>query len=172
MNRKGNYNDLINKIKKIRRKIPDIALRTTLIVGFPGEDENDFAELVKFVKEVKFERLGVFKYSREEGTPAYNMSNQINEDTKEYRYNKIMELQKGIAYKNNKNMIDKIIEVIIEEKYDDTYYLARTAYDAPEIDNLVYISGGNINIGDIINCRITDAYEYDLIGENVNESTK
>lgn len=171
MGREGTTEELLDVINKIRTKIPDIALRTSIIVGFPGETQEDFDNLKDFIKVVKFDRLGVFQYSQEEGTKAAKMKNQIVKKTKEKRYNKIMEIQQDISYNKNRNYIGKVIEVIIDERIEDEF-LGRTVYDAPEIDNTVYVRGKNINIGDIIKVKITDAFEYDLMGEKTNESTK
>ena len=171
MRREGTTEELLNVIEKLREEIPDIALRTSLIVGFPGETKDDFDNLKDFIKVVKFDRLGVFQYSQEEGTKAAKMEKQIDKKTKEKRYNKIMEIQQDISYNKNRKYIGKEIEVIIDEKIEDEF-IGRTVYDAPEIDNTVYVRGKNINIGDIIKVKITDAFEYDLMGEKINESTK
>lgn len=171
MRREGTTEELLNVIEKLRNKIPDIALRTSMIVGFPGETINDFNNLKDFIKVVKFDRLGVFQYSQEEGTKAAKMEKQIDKKTKEKRYNKIMEIQQDISYNKNRNYIGQEFKVIIDETIEDEF-IGRTIYDAPEIDNTVYVRGKNINIGDIINVKITDAFEYDLMGEKINESTK
>ena len=171
MRREGTTEELLNVIEKLREEIPDIALRTSMIVGFPGETKDDFDNLKDFIKVVKFDRLGVFQYSQEEGTKAAKMIDQIDKNTKEKRYNKIMEIQQDISYNKNRKYIGKEIEVIIDEKIEDEF-IGRTVYDAPEIDNTVYVRGKNINIGDIIKIKITDAFEYDLMGEKINESTK
>jgi ribosomal protein S12 methylthiotransferase len=171
MNRKGKRRGIFTLIKNIRIMIPDIVIRTSLIVGFPGEADEDFNDLLDFVKEIKLDRLGVFKYSREVGTAADKLDGHLSEDIKNERYSRIMELQQKISLNKNRNLIGKTIEVIIEE-IDDDYYLGRSKYDAPEIDNQVYIYTDKLNIGDIVKCRIIDAYEYDLIGEIINEFTK
>ncbi|HLV09457.1 MAG TPA: radical SAM protein, partial [Halanaerobiales bacterium] len=171
MNRKGSRQDLIKLINRIRKEIPGVALRTSLIVGFPGEREEDFSDLLDFVREIRFERLGVFKYSREENTAAANFKNQIPQKIKEERYKILMELQRKIAYNNNQRMIGKELEVIIDEFQVDLAY-GRTRYDAPDVDNQVIISSRGFETGDFVNCCITEAYEYDLLGEKSNESTK
>jgi ribosomal protein S12 methylthiotransferase len=171
MRREGTTEELLEVIEKLRNEIPDIALRTSMIVGFPGETKEDFNNLKDFIKVVKFDRLGVFQYSQEEGTKAAKMEKQIDKKTKEKRYNKIMEIQQDISYNKNRKYIGKEIEIIIDEKIEDEF-IGRTVYDAPEIDNTVYVRGNNINIGDIIKVKITDAFEYDLMGEKINESTK
>ena len=171
MNRRGSREDLINLINNLRKHIPDLVIRTSLIVGFPGEGEEEFQDVVDFIKELKFDRLGVFKYSREEDTAAANFRGQISEQIKSERYNKIMEIQQEIAYNNNQKLLNKELEVIVDE-VDGSNVLARTEYDAPEVDNQVYIPAKNIRVGDIVKCNIQEAYEYDLIGELKNEFTE
>ena len=166
MGRKGNSKDLVNLIEKIRTKIPDIVLRTSLIVGFPQETEKDFEELVDFVKNIKFSRLGVFKYSKEEGTPAFHMEGQVDEETKEFRFDKIMRIQQQISLENNKNLIGEELEVLVTDS-DDDYYLARSQYDTPEIDNQIYLDGSSLNIGDFVKCKITEARDYDLFASEI-----
>ncbi len=166
MNREGKRDDLVELINKLRKSIPDITLRTSLIVGFPGENEEDFQDLIGFVKKIKFDRLGVFKYSREENTPAALMSGQIDEETREKRFNEIMQIQQKNSLENNKSYIGKNLEVIVDEIEGD-HVFARSQYDAPEIDNQVIIinNNNNLHVGDIINCKIINAYEYDLVAE-------
>ncbi|NLM96692.1 MAG: 30S ribosomal protein S12 methylthiotransferase RimO [Halanaerobiaceae bacterium] len=171
MNRRGSREDLLLLIKKVRSYIPDIVLRTSLIVGFPGESTEDFQDLLNFVQEVSFGRLGVFKYSAEEGTAAYNIRPQIPDKIKIERQAKIMEFQQKISYNNNQSMLNKELEVIVDE-ITDAAILARTKYDAPDIDNQVYLPFSNLRIGDIRSCIIKQAYEYDLIGELKNEYIK
>jgi ribosomal protein S12 methylthiotransferase len=169
MNRRGSRKDLLNLIKEIRTAIPDVVIRTSLIVGFPGEEEEDFEDLLDFIQEVKFDRLGVFKYSREEDTAAAKFDFQIPAEIKEERFQRIMEKQQKIAANNNQKYVNSNLEVIVDE-IDKEYALGRTKYDAPEVDNLVYIMDGhNLKKGDIVKCRIKEAYEYDLIGELINE---
>ena len=170
MRREGTKEELLNVINDVRKNINDVALRTSLIVGFPGETEDDFNNLLSFIKEVKFDRLGVFQYSREEGTKAALMANQIDKEIKQKRYNKIMEIQQNISYNKNKELIDRELDVIIDEEIDDEF-IGRTVYDAPEIDNTVYVKGKDISIGDIVKVKITNAFEYDLMGEKIYEST-
>jgi len=127
--------------------------------------------MIDFIREVKFDRLGVFKYSREEDTAAANFCGQISDEIKEERYNKVMEIQQEISYNNNQEFINKELEVIIDE-IDENAAIARSKYDAPEIDNQVYISAKDIKIGEIVKCNIKEAYEYDLIGELKNDVAK
>lgn len=174
MNRRTNKRDLIKLIDKLRKRIPDIVLRTTLIVGFPGETEVHFKELKEFVENIKFDRLGVFTYSKEEGTPASRLSGQVSEKIKEKRQKEIMEIQQGISYNKNQEKVGSIVEVLIEEAIEqDREYLGRTYGDAPDIDGLVYVrSNTPAHVGDIMLTRISGALEYDLIGENIDEFSK
>lgn len=171
MNRKTSKESITNLINKLRAEIDGICIRTTLIVGFPGETEEAFNELYEFVKNTNFERLGVFTYSREEDTPAAKLPNQIDEDVKIIRRDKIMQLQKDILSKINSRFIGKIIEVLIEEKLDKNIYLARSYMDSPEIDCNIYVYS---EVDDLeqkfVNVRIFNSFEYDLEGELINES--
>jgi len=171
MNRKITKIEIIELIEKLRNRIPDIAIRTTLMVGFPGETQEQFEELYQFVKDMEFDKLGVFTYSREEGTPAANFKGQIPNKIKKHRLNQIMELQKNISYQKNKKKIGKIYDILIEEKIsDENIYIGRTKYDSPEVDGIVYLKSDKLEIpiGSIVKGKITDALEYDLIGEILN----
>ena len=170
MGRRIKKKDILLLIEYIRKTIPEVALRTSLIVGFPGETKKDFEELTSFVEKTKFERLGIFRYSREEGTPAYKFKPQIEEKVKESRFNELMLLQKELAEDINKGFKDKIMNVLVEEMKEDGYYIARSEYDAPEVDGLVYVKGKNLKIGEFYKVRITDTYEYDLVGEHIESS--
>lgn len=168
MNRRITKEEIENLIYRLRKEIPEIILRTTFIVGFPGEDDAKFEELYQFVEKIKFDRLGVFTYSREEGTPAYNFPNQLDEKIKEDRRNAIMELQQKISYHLNKKKVGNIYEVLIEEENGDGIYIGRSYMDSPEIDGIIYIrSDKALQTGDFIKVLITDCLEYDLIGEMV-----
>lgn len=167
MRRRTTQAEIQQTIDKLRNSIPEIHIRTTLIVGFPGETDEDFDNLYDFVERNKFERLGVFKYSREEGTSAAKMSNQVDEDVKEERLDSIMSLQMGISLEKNKEKISSVMPVIIDEIEEDSY-VGRTQFDSFEIDNSVIFKArenNSYNIGDIVNVRIIDAYDYDLVGE-------
>ncbi len=164
MGRKTKKKDIVSLIEYIRKEIPKVALRSSLIVGFPGETEKQFQELLSFINEIKFERLGLFRYSREEGTPAYRFKGQIRELEKERRFNHAMSLQQEISREINERFMGRTLKVLVEEKEED-YYIARTEYDAPEVDGSVYVKGKNLRIGNFYNARITDTYEYDLVGE-------
>ena len=168
MRRNSTSSSIRETIKKLRKRIPDIHIRTTLLVGFPGETEEDFSELEDFVKTAKIERLGVFSYSVEEGTEAGEMDEQISEEVKVARRDRIMELQSQISAETNEQKIGKCFEVMVDEILENGNYLGRTRYDAFEIDDEVAFTGRNGHMpGDIINVKITDAYEYDLVGEEV-----
>lgn len=172
MARRSSKEEIVSLIEKLRNSMPDIVLRTSLIVGFPGETEEDFQELYDFVKEVRFNRLGVFTYSREEDTAAYDMPDQIDEAVKQERLEKIMLLQKEISKENNEKLIGKSIKVLIEGQIDKEY-IGRTYMDAPEIDGKVYFtSKKNLLPGDFCTVIINNAYEYDLVGERVDEPCK
>lgn len=153
-------------IQKLRGKIPDLSLRTTFIVGYPGETEEQYQELYDFVKETKFDKMGVFTYSREENTYSYNLPNQIEEETKQDRKDRLMELQSEISLGINQKMIGKTIPCIVEALTQDGLVVARTYKDAPEIDGVCYINSEEMLVpGDIELVKITDADEYDLWGE-------
>ena len=170
MNRRTNKKQITSLIKKIRRAIPDVTIRTTLIVGFPGETKEDFKELEDFVKETKFDKLGAFQYSKEEGTPAAKLPDQKHGNTKKARYNKIMSEQQKISNDILKNKIGKKCEVLIEEtSFDNKFYIGRTMQDVPEIDGLVYIKNdGQENIlNTFVKCEVIDVKNYDLIAKIV-----
>ena len=155
-------------IRQIRAKIPEIAIRTTMLVGFPGETEIEFEELCDFVREMQFERLGVFQYSHEEGTSAYDLPDDVNSDTKEERAARLMEIQQEISFRKNEEKIGKIFKVLIDTKEND-YFVGRTEYDSPEVDNEVLInaSGSYCRTGDFCWVKITDVTDFDLYGQVV-----
>lgn len=171
MNRRTSKENIIKIIEKIRNKIPDVTLRTSLIVGFPGETKKDFEELLEFVKNTKFDKLGTFMYSREEGTPAAKLPDQIHGNTKKARYNKIMEAQQEISKQILESKIGKVYKVLVEDmSFDGKYFIGRTMQDVPEEDGLVYIkNNGNLNeekiLNNFVDCKIVDVSNYDLIGE-------
>lgn len=174
MGRKTNQEEIRRKVAMIRGKIPDIALRTTLITGFPGETEADFEELYRFVNEMEFDRLGVFPYSAEEDTPAASMPDQIDEKVKQSRRDEIMELQQAIAFENEENMVGRLLPVMIEGRIaEDNVYVARSYRDAPDVDGYVFVNTDrDLMSGDFVTVRITDSREYDLIGEMEDEFTQ
>lgn len=156
-------------LAELRGRIPGIAIRTSVIAGFPGETEGEFGELLDFVKEARFTRLGAFVYSEEEGTPAANAKGKIPEKEKLARWNEIMKVQQRISEEDNRRFIGREFEVLVDEKEGSGkgVYLGRTYMDAPEIDGLVYIRDSGIKAGDLVNARITDTLEYDLVGIKV-----
>lgn len=174
MGRRTNKAELVSIIQKLRNVIPDIAIRTTLITGFPGEREEDYEELYRFVNEIEFDRLGVFTYSREEDTPAAGMSEQIPENVKKKRRDELMELQQAISYEHGERMVGETIEVLVEGYlYKEDVYVGRSYKDAPKVDGVVFISSPEeLLSGTIVKVRITGFEEYDLIGEIVYEFTE
>ena len=169
MNRKSNGETIRTLIKRLRKEIPGVVIRTTVMVGFPGETKEDFEELYDFVKEARFERLGAFSFSKEEGTPAEKLKAQIHPMTKKSRYNKIMSLQQKIASETQQEMVGKELEVLIETKtFDGKYYVGRSYREVPDIDGLIYIEMVDKALeGKFVKCKITKASGYDLIGEIV-----
>jgi len=170
MNRKGTREDIINLIHKLREFMPDITLRTSFIVGLPGETETKFQELLDFIQDIKFDRVGVFTYSREEGTPAYSME-QVPDNIKEERYHQLMSLQREISLERNRKWLGKKIVVLVEGKSveKEELCIGRTEGDAPEIDGNIYFTG-NYQPGDFVTVKVIEAYDYDLLGEVVYES--
>lgn len=167
MNRSGSYDELKSLIEKMRSKIPGLSLRTTLMVGFPGETEEQFEELCKFVKEMKFDKMGCFKFSPEEDTPAYDMDNQIEEDVKARREEVLGDIQYTVTENANKSRIGKIYKTVVDD-IDGEYYIGRSYLDSPEIDSgIIFSSPDKLNIGDFADVRITDYDGYDLIGETI-----
>jgi ribosomal protein S12 methylthiotransferase len=172
MRRRSSEHQIRELITKLRREIPTLALRTSLIVGFPGETMEDFTSLMQFVEQARFDRLGVFCYSREEGTPAATLSDQVSERVKRERHRKLMRIQARLSFKRNRELIGTSEQVIVEGYSEETELLltGRSSRQAPDIDGQVYITAGNANVGDIITLRITDSSDYDLIGE-IQEGT-
>ena len=174
MGRRTHKEELKERIGALRREIPDIALRTTFICGFPGETKEDHEELMEFVDEMEFERLGVFTYSAEEDTPAYSYPDQIPEEVKEERRAEVMELQQEIAFEHCENMVGKVLDVMIEGKVaDEPAYVGRTYMDAPNVDGLIFVNADEMLMsGDFVRVKVTGANEYDLIGEVYHESAE
>jgi ribosomal protein S12 methylthiotransferase len=168
MRRPGRQRDVRDLVGRIRDRIPEVALRTSMIVGFPGETEEDFEKLCEFVREMKFDRLGVFAYSQEEDTPAHRLPDQLTDEVKQFRQNTLMEIQREVAKDNAAKYVGRTIDVLVE-RYDgrSDVYIGRSQYDAPEIDGEVFISGCLVEIGQMSKVRITHAYEYDLSGEGI-----
>ncbi len=180
MQRNINSSAIFRLIDKIRKKIPDVAIRSSLIVGFPTETDKEFGQLLDFIQKIKFERLGLFMYSREEGTRAFEFAGQVPRGIKEERYNIIMSRQQEIAGKINEKWQGRILKVLVEEKLEDGrlhqgspgaqgggfLYLGRSQYDAPEVDGLVYVKAKKeLSIASFVDAKIIDTWEYDLIGQ-------
>lgn len=174
MGRKTSREQIIQTIHRLRAAIPDLVLRTTLITGFPGETEEQHAALLQFVDEMKFERLGVFTYSPEEGTRAALLPDQIDEEVKKQRQEELMLLQQDISYENNQRMIGKCLEVLVEGYlYEENIYIGRSYREAPEVDGSIFIlAQEEIISGEMVKVRIIDANDYDLMGEVVYEFTE
>lgn len=167
MNRVGDGDDYRALISKMRKALPDLALRTTFMVGFPGETDEQFENLCKFTEDVKFDKMGCFTFSPEEDTPAYDMQNQIDDDVKVRRQEVLMNKQYSITEELNKQRIGKIYKVIIDT-FDGEKYVGRSYMDSPEIDSgIIFTCDNNLNIGDFVNVEITDYNGYDLIGEAI-----
>lgn len=167
MNRNGSYDSLRDLLFKMKERIPGLSLRTTFMVGFPGETEEQFEELCRFVKEIKFDKMGCFAFSREEDTPAYDFDNQIDDDVKKRRAEVLMDIQYSITQNANKERVGNVYKTVIDEKTDNGY-LGRSYLDSPEIDSAIIISSDcKHEIGDFIDVKITDYDGYDLIGEEI-----
>ena len=174
MGRRTNREELTERIAKLRREIPDIALRTTMISGFPGETQADHEELMDFVNEMEFERLGYLPIPREEDTPAYSYPDQVPQEVKEGRRDEIMELQQDIAFGHCEDMVGRVLTVLIEGKVvDEPVYVGRTYMDAPNVDGLIFVNAEmELMSGDFVRVKVTGAAEYDLIGEVCDESAQ
>ncbi len=173
----GRYTDnehLIALIKKLKDRIPDICIRTTLITGFPGESEEDFEIMKSFIKEERFDRLGVFKYSPEEGTVAATLEDQISDEIKEDRFNELYEIQHDIAIERNEAMVGKEVSVMVEGYLpEDNVYVGRTYRDAPDVDGMIFFEyDGELMSGEFMKVAVTNSEEYDLIGEVINEPSE
>lgn len=165
MHRQTNREDILTLIDKVRKMVPGVAIRTSLIVGFPSETDKEFKELLNFTEEVRFDRLGVFIYSREEGTRAFVLKKQVPEKIKQERMNTMMLRQQYISTEVNKKLLGRTIEVLIDEK-GNGFYLGRSQYDAPEVDGQVFVnSKKELKPGDFVKVKINDTLEYDLVGE-------
>jgi len=170
MNRNTSSKQIRDLINKIRSEVDGAVIRTSLITGFPGETDEEHEELKNFLKEYKLDKVGIFKYSREENTPAYKLPDQISEEVMEQRHNELMEVQLGISYENSLSKIGKTFDVLIEEKDVENIYVGRTYMDSIDIDGCVYVtSDEELVLGDIYKVKINDALEYDLIGDVIDE---
>ena len=167
MGRRSTSETIWNVVKKMRKELPDVVLRTSLIVGFPGETEEDFEELKYFVKEVKFDRLGVFEYSKEDGTPAEKLDGHMDDEIKKVRRNKIMEIQQQISKNKNEEIIGKVLDCKIDSQAEFGY-IGRSYRDVPDEDGFIFIeSSKKHKIGDIVLAKVVNAEEYDLIAEEI-----
>ena len=172
MGRRTNKEAIISKINTLRSKVPGIALRTSLIVGFPGETEENFEELERFLEDYKLENVGVFAYSQEEDTPAAKMDCQIDEEVKSQRQKKLMAIQREVVKTQNKLKIGNVYDTIIDGNNGE-YYIGRSYEMAPEIDGLIYIKKEkSLNLGDMVKVKVIDVMEYDLMGEVLDEFSK
>lgn len=172
MNRHTDRKGLISLLEKLRKKIPGLAIRTTVMVGFPGETDREFNELISFIRESRFERLGCFVYSQEEGAGASAFSRQVPRKIKEARFDEVMKAQRDVSEENNKRSRGRVLEVLIDEidKSCENQYIARSYMDAPEVDGCVYVrSGRKLRPGAFVKARITDTLEYDLVGHDVKQ---
>jgi ribosomal protein S12 methylthiotransferase len=165
MNRRVKRKEIANLIEKLRKKIPNVTLRTTFLVGFPGEAESDFNELFDFVEQTRFDKVGIFAYSREEDTKAYDLKHQIPSKIKLDRLDRLLLLQQKISLEKNKSKIGKKLTVLVEGKSEGNGYFGRSQSEAPEVDGLIYIKGYKLNSGNFVKVKITEALDYDLIGE-------
>jgi len=173
MKRPSNREKINNLLSEFRKNVPGIAIRTTIIVGYPGETQKDFDLLKDWVKEIRFDRLGCFTYSHEEGTSAFDLKDDVDQQTKNKRLNEIMELQSKISWEENQRKIGKIFKVIIDRKKEN-YYVGRTQFDSPDVDNEVLISckENYLKVGSFVNVKITDASDFDLYAVVYNYSNK
>ena len=168
MDRKSSHDSIVGTVTKLRKHIPDIVIRTTLITGFPGERVPQFEELLDFIEDMRFERLGAFAYSREEGTKAAGLPGQVRSDVKQRRLDRVMTLQQRISLENNTMLIGRVMDVLVEEIEEDGTCIGRTYMDAPDIDNSVIFAGKPGTVpGSFVKVVITDAFDYDLTGEEL-----
>lgn len=168
MNRRSTQKSIYHTVSRLRERVPEIRIRTTFITGFPGETERDFQILLEGIMDLEFDRLGVFAYSEEEGTPAYSMKGKVALEIRELRRDKLMEAQLEISLKKNLNMKGETLEVLVEDEEEKGVYLGRTRYDAPSIDNsVIFTSDEKLKKGDFVNVYIEDGFDYDLKGIKV-----
>ena len=164
MGRKGDYGTYLELIERLRRRVPNIRIRSTFMVGYPGEGDAEYSELMKFISEAQIDKVGAFSYSPEEGTSASKLQDDVPEAVKNERYNGLMELQQKISEEKLHQLVGKEIHVVVEEKLEDNIYLCRSEYDAPEVDGFFYLTAQMAPLKSIIPVRVTDSTEYDLIG--------
>lgn len=171
MKRPGDYQSSVELINKIRTKVPGVTIRSSFIVGFPGETEEDFEELLRFLKTMRLNHVGIFKYSQEENSTAYSYAEQIDEQTKEHRYSVAMALQQQISYELNHELVGQELDVLMEYPPEESelVMVGRHQGQAPDVDGVVYVGRGNLRSGQIVRVRITEAHAYDLVGEVVDD---
>jgi ribosomal protein S12 methylthiotransferase len=171
MNRKVTGKKIKQLIWKLRERIPDLTLRTSFIVGFPGERKKHFEELLRFIEEVRFDKLGVFPYSREDGTGAYNFKGQLSNKVKQERLDQLMLIQQQIAFERNKDKVGKVMTVLVDSKSEqqDGYYIGRSQSEAPEVDGMVMLYGDGIKAGNFVKVKVTNWSDYDLIAQTLKE---
>jgi len=167
MGRKGNTYKYLKLIEKLRKKIPQISIRSTFMLGYPGEDEKIFSELMAFIKTARIDKVGCFIFSPEEGTRAYNLHDNIPVKEKNRRLDELMSIQSKISQEKLNDKIGMELDVLIEEKIDDKTYMARSIFDAPEVDGIFFLTADVNKINEIVRAKVTDSIEYDLIGEIV-----
>jgi ribosomal protein S12 methylthiotransferase len=169
MNRKVTRKDVEQLIFKLREKIPDLTLRTSFIIGFPGEENKHFEELLEFVEKIRFDNMGAFPYSREEGTKAYGFNGQVSSKLKHQRLDQLMLTQQGIAFEKNQAKIGKTLTVLIDAKSKENngYFLARSQAEAPEVDGVILVKSDDLKIGEFAKVKIIDYRDYDLIAKVV-----
>lgn len=172
MKRPGDYESTVKLIEKIRERIPGVTIRSSFIVGFPGETEEDFQELLRFLETMRLNHVGIFKYSQEENSTAYGYASQIDNETKERRYQEAMVLQQKIAYELNLELVGEELDVLMEYPSEESelVMIGRHQGQAPEVDGVVYVGRGNLRSGQIVKVRITEAHAYDLVGEVVEDN--
>ncbi len=170
MRRPGNYESTKGLIEKIRREVPGVTIRSSFIVGFPGETEEDFQELLRFLKEMRLNHVGIFKYSREENSAAFDYTDQVDEEIKEARYRKAMELQQQISYELNQELVGQELQVLVEfpSEESELVMVGRHQGQSPDVDGVVYVGRGTLQPGQIVTVLITQAHAYDLVGEEVD----
>lgn len=164
MGRTGDFDKYLGLIENLRKKIPGMTIRSTFMIGYPGEGENEFAELISFVKAARLDKVGCFIYSPEEDTAAFNLPDLLSGEEKNRRLDELMLLQADISAEKLNNKIGLELDVLVEEKIDDKTYIGRTEYDAPEVDGVFYLTADENRVNDIVKARVTDSFEYDLIG--------
>ena len=167
MGRGGDAESHLRLIERLRKRVPSIRIRSTLMVGYPGETEEEFEELIAFLRAASLDRVGAFMYSAEEGTQAYRLGDTVPKGVKKERYQRLMNAQREISSRRLESMIGTVVDVLIEERIDRFTWAGRTMYDAPEVDGVFYLTASHAALNEMVRARVTGATEYDLIGEAV-----